>query len=70
MHHLDRCCMVVGFFLKLLRSLTSYTIIYINVVIIEKLYVDLLYLLEEIQKLLGVTLRLFSSKLMFPAFQT
>ena len=46
----------------------SYTVICINVIIIEELWVYLLYVLEEIQKFLDVILGLFSGKLLFPAF--
>ena len=46
----------------------SYTVICINVIIIEELWVYLLHLLEEIQKFLDVILGLFSGKLLFPAF--
>ena len=46
----------------------SYTVICINVIIIEELWVYLLHLLKEIQKFLDVILGLFSGKLFFPAF--
>ena len=46
----------------------SYTVICINIIIIEKLWVYLLHILEEIQKFLDVILGLFSGKLLFPAF--
>ena len=43
-------------------------VIYINVIIIEELWVYLLHFLEEIQKFLDIIFRLFSGKLLFPAF--
>ena len=46
----------------------SYTVICINVIIIEELWVYLLHFLEEIQKFLDIIFRLFSGKLLFPAF--
>ena len=46
----------------------SYTVICINVIVIEDLWVYLLHLLEEIQKFLDVILGLFYGKLLFPAF--
>ena len=46
----------------------SYTVICINVIIIEELWVYLLHFLEEIQKFLDVIFRLFYGELLFPAF--
>ena len=46
----------------------SYTVICINVIIIEELWVYLLHFLEEIQKFLDIIFGLFSGKLLFPTF--